>query len=200
MVYFDGEWQERSLVTFDELAEGDLWDRILAAPAACVREARERDPRERGAVDARVVFVSWPERPVAVFDFLDCLRRAFHELRETFSVVEVDKRERFVWKNERRATVDNVMDQHLALSQTIAKLLDFVSSAQREVMVSQPDARTRTFLQCSEQAGDVELCADVEIRLVERKVKFEDGPPRPGFYIYVTGHRRRDCTLSAKSS
>src|ERR1044072_621589 len=129
MVYFDGEWQERAIAIFDELAEGDLWDRLLAPPAACVREARERDPRERGAVNARVVFVFWPERPVAALDFLDRLRCALHKLREAHGVVEVDERECFVGKYYRGAAVDDVMDQHLALSQSIAKRLDFVCNA-----------------------------------------------------------------------
>src|SRR6185369_17072637 len=129
MVYFDREWQERAIAIFDELAEGDLRDRILASPTTRVREARERDPRERGAVNARVVFVFWPKRPVAAFNFLDCLRRAFHKLGEAHSVVEVDECECFVGKNDRGAAVDDVMDQHLALSQAIAKRLDFVSDA-----------------------------------------------------------------------
>src|ERR1044072_3346829 len=126
MVYFDGEWQERALAVLDELAEGDFGNRILASPAARVREARECDPRERGAVNARVVFVFWPERPVAFSNFLDCFSCAFHKLREAHEVVEVDECECFVGKNDRGAAVDNVMDQHLALSQTIAKRLDLV--------------------------------------------------------------------------
>src|SRR5215217_5081261 len=129
MVYFDREWQERAIAIFDELAEGDLRDRILASPAACVRKARERDPRERGAVNARVVFVFWPERPVAILNFLDCLRCAFHKLREAHGVVEVDECECLVRKNDRGAAVDDVMDQYFALSQSIAKRLDLISDA-----------------------------------------------------------------------
>src|SRR5215210_5005745 len=108
-------------------------------------ETRERDPWKRGAVDARVVFMSWMERPVALSDFLDCLRCAFHELREALGVVEVDKGERFVGENERGATVDNVMDQHLALSQAITKRLDFICRPHGKVVVSQPHARTCSF-------------------------------------------------------
>src|SRR5215213_143688 len=188
MVYFDGEWQERAFAIPDELTEGYFGDRILASPAACVREARECDPRERCAVNARVVFVFWPERPVAVFDLLDGFCCVFHKLREAHGVVEVDECECFIGKNERGAAIDNLMDQHLALSQSIAKRLDLVCNTQREVMVSQPHTRARAFLQFSEQARDVELRADVEVRLVERKVKLEDGASRPGFQIYVMRH------------
>src|ERR1044072_4086762 len=109
MVYFDRERQERAIAIFDELAEGDLWDRILASPAACVREACERDPWERGAVNARVVFVFWPERPVAVFNLLDGSRCALHKLREAHGVIEVDEGECFVGKNYRGTAVDDVM-------------------------------------------------------------------------------------------
>src|SRR6185503_11376530 len=119
-------------------------------------------------MNARVVFVSWPERPVALLDLLDCFGRAFHELREILGMVEVDERERFVRENYSSAAVNDVMDQHLALSQSITKWLDLVCNAECEVMVSQPDARAGTFLQLSEQMRDVELGTDVEVGFVER--------------------------------
>src|SRR5262245_3626161 len=99
MVYFDGERQECAIAIFDELPKGDLRDRILAPPATCVRKARERDPRERGAMNASVVFVFWPKRPVAFFNLLDCFSGAFHKLCEAHGVIEVDEREGFVGKN-----------------------------------------------------------------------------------------------------
>src|ERR1044071_9887389 len=111
-----------------------------------MRKARERDPRERRAVNACVVFMFWPERPVALSDFLDRLRCALHELREALGVVEVNKRESFVWEHERSPTVDDVVDQHLALSQSIPERLDLVRRAQREVMVSQPNTRPFLYL------------------------------------------------------
>jgi hypothetical protein len=80
-------------------------------------------------VDARVVIVFWPERPVAFSDLVDGFSCAFHKLREAHGVIEVDECEGFVGKNDRGAAVDDVMDQHLALSQSIAKRFDFVGNA-----------------------------------------------------------------------
>lgn len=91
-------------------------------------------------MDARVVFVTWSKSPVAVSDLVDRLRCALHEFREALGVIEVNEREGFVREHERGAAVYDVMDQHLALSQAIAKLLDLVRRAQREIMIGEPNA------------------------------------------------------------
>src|SRR5690242_5882444 len=109
-----------------------------------MREACERNPRERRAVDACVVFMFWPKGPVTFSDFINRLRCALHELREALSVIEIDKREGFIWEHERSSAVDDLMDQHLALSQAIAEWFDLVRRTKREVMIGQPN--TRPFL------------------------------------------------------
>src|SRR6185437_2074995 len=97
-------------------------------------------------MDACVVFVSWPERPVAFSDVVDSLRCALHKRREALGVIEIDKRERFVRQHERGPAVDDVMDQHLALSQAIAERFDLIRRPQCEVVVSQPNTRALLYL------------------------------------------------------
>lgn len=111
-----------------------------------MREARERDPRERRAVNACVVFMFRPERPIAVSDLIDRLRCALHELREALRVVEINERESLIRQHKRSPAVDDLMDQHLALSQAIPERLDLVRRAQREVMVRQPNTRPFLYL------------------------------------------------------
>ena len=105
-----------------------------------MRKACERDPRERRAVDARVVFMFWSKRPIPLSNVIDRLRCALHEFREALRVIEVDERESLIREHECSPAVDNVVDQHLALSQAIAERLDLVRRAQREVMIRQPNA------------------------------------------------------------
>ncbi len=78
---------------------------------------------------ARVVFVFGSEGPIAFFYLVDCVRRTFREFPEVLSVIKVDECESLVGKNDRGAAVNHVMDQHLPLSQTIAKRFDLIGGA-----------------------------------------------------------------------
>ena len=131
-------------------------------------------------MDARVVFVSRSEDAVAVFDLFDGARRAFHKLCVALLVIKVNESEGFVRQHHGRAAVDDVMDQHLALSDAIPKRLDLVCGAQCDVVICEPNAGGLAFLQFVQKAGDVEPRADVEVRLVEREIEFEHPAPWPG--------------------
>ena len=80
-------------------------------------------------MDACIVFVSRRERAVAVSDFINSSRRPLQKLPVVLVVVKVEERERFVWQHQRRATIDYVVHEYSALSQSVAELFDFVCSS-----------------------------------------------------------------------
>ena len=81
---------------------------------------------------------SWRGRKAAVFfRFFDRPLGWSDEFGERVGVIEVDERERFVRQHQGRAAVDYVVDQHAAVAQPVAKLFDFVSGFQCEVVISQ---------------------------------------------------------------
>ena len=82
--------------------------------------------------------------------------------------------------DEGGAAVDYVMDDDLALSQSITKRLDLVGGAECDVMIRQPDARALALAELVHEIRDVETRADVEIRVIERKKELEDLTARPG--------------------
>ena len=139
-------------------------------------------------MDACVVFMSRPERTVAVSGFIDSSRRAVHEFRIALVIVEVDEREGFVWQHQSRAAVDDVVNENSALSQSISKRLDFVGGAQSEVVICQPDACFVSLAQRGQQVADVQARTNIEEWFVKREIKLKHLAPRPGFKVNVTGH------------
>src|SRR5690349_14644340 len=86
VMHFHRKRHQGALVFANKLAERNLRHRVVAARVARVRETRESDPRQGGAVDARVVVV--PGIKTAVFFRL--LKRALRgsdEFRERLGVI-----------------------------------------------------------------------------------------------------------------
>src|SRR5262249_1068317 len=66
---------------------------------------------------------------------------------------------------------------------------DLISRAQCEVVIRQPRTGSFSLLELSKQLRDVEPRADVEVGLVEWKIKLEDCASRPGGQVNIMGHR-----------
>src|SRR5689334_12605162 len=187
VMHFHRKRHQGALVFANKLAERNLRHRVVAARVARVRETRESDPRQGGAMDAGVVVE--PGIKTAVFFHL--LKRALRgsdEFRERLGVIEVNERERFVRQHERGAAVDYVMNQDAAVSQAIAKLFDLVRGFEREVVIRQRDTRAFVPLQFVEQVRDVQPQTDIEKWLVEVAIELKHLAPRPRVEIDVSRH------------
>src|SRR6185503_2550719 len=133
-----------------------------------------------------------PELTVAGSDLVNRPRRAFHKLPVALGVIEIDEGKRLVREYHRGPAVDDFMDQHFSVAQTVMKLLDVVRSAEGEIVIRQPEAWfLRAGLEFSYEIRNVETQTDIEIRLIEVSIKLKHLAPRPGFQVEIVGHGGR---------
>ena len=142
-------------------------------------------------MDARVVVMSRVKAAVLSGFFNRALRWS-NELGECFGVIEINERESLVRQHQRRAAVDNVMDQHATVTESITKLLDFVRCFQGEVVIGQRDADAGVIAQFFYEVRDVEARADVEVGVVEFAKELKLFASGPVVEVEISRHAR-DC-------
>src|SRR5215208_1144242 len=150
MMNLNRERHQRAFVLLHELAERQLGNGILASPSPRVGETGEGYPGKSCTVEARVVFVSRPERAITVSCFVNSARGAFHKLCITLRIIEVDECKGLIRQNQSGSAVDYVMDQHFALTQAVTERLNLICCSQCEIVVRQPNTGAFTFTKFAE--------------------------------------------------
>jgi hypothetical protein len=188
MMHLDRQGHGPALALALQAAEGELRDRVLTAPVAGVREAREVDPRQGREVQVGGLVQAGVERHVAALHRGHHRRGSRRKARRIGVVGQVGKADAVVTAQHGGRGVHDVEHTHLVAIHAVAERLDLVGQAHHQVVIGQHQPGRQARLQ-RHQGGHVQSGADVEIRLVERAEEIEGGTPRPVLQVQEARHR-----------
>ena len=84
--------------------------------------------------------------------------------------------------------MDDIVDQDFAFPQPIPEWFDFIRDAKREVMISKGHTSAWTMAKRLKETRDVDVGADIEVRLVEADKEFKQIFACPSRHIEVLCH------------
>ena len=116
---------------------------------------------------------------------LDCLLGFQNKLLEVLVVVKIREGKAFVRQQHGGSTVDYVVNNNLAISQSIAERFYLVGNPQREVMIGQRDADARESLKECQEFCNIEACANIEVWFVITTEKLKQLATGPVCYIKI---------------
>ena len=89
--------------------------------------------------------------------------------------------------------MNHVMNEHLAISQTVPERFDLICDAQGEIVVGEGSINARPRTKRFEEFGHFELGANVEIRVFVIAKELEEIPARPACNVEIGWHKT-DCS------
>src|SRR6266576_2267800 len=137
-----------------------------------------------------VVSCVWPEGPIARPRFLYRAISAGDERFKVRIVFKICERKVVVRKHYRGTAMDHIVNDHFAISESIAEWLDFVCRAQCEIVICQHHTDTRAIAKQRQKIRNIKPRADIKIWLIKTKEPFEYITTRPVCYIQILCHGR----------